>query len=399
MFAFFAPETVKFVEMRTGILTYVSTKKKEPGSSHTVRFALQRPKPNTLDLKNSIISCRQCESKKGFICVAHVLVDQSQFREIESTLSAFALRADLGISARRSPRMPISLRIMSRDLPGYGGVTVDISLHGVRLATPGATPVGTYVRLTVELDVGSLPPQVNVNGKVVWCRGDGTTKTHFLGVEFCDLDHNTVDILTKYNKVLNNRLHGDVMHKTIADGEVFVRKEDPQKLTEQQPAAAQYAPPSGPAQPPAGYGQAPPPGYGQAPPPPGYGNAPPPPSGWTPPPPSPATIPGYGQAPPPPGYGQAPPAPPAGYGQAPTAPPGYGAPTGYGQTAPPPPGYGAPSGYGQGTPPPPGWAPPPPPGYGAPQAPPGYGQAPPPPPNWNPPPGGSPPPPPPGYRQ
>ncbi len=229
MFSFFAPETVKFVEMRSGILTFVCAKKRLPGSGGTVRFALQKAKPNSLDLKISVISSRPCESGKGVICVAHVLEDETKFSDIESTLSGLALRADLGISARRSPRLPITLRVMSRDLPGYGAVTLDLSLHGVRLSTGGNCAVGTYVRLILELDVGSLPPKAEVNGKVIWCRADGNSKNHFLGVEFCDLDAPTIELLNKYNKVLNSRLGGDVMHKTIADGEVFVRQSDNQQ--------------------------------------------------------------------------------------------------------------------------------------------------------------------------
>jgi Tfp pilus assembly protein PilZ len=229
VFAFFAPETVKFVEMRSGILTFVCAKKRLPGSGGKVRFALQKAKPNTLDLNISVISSRPCESGKGVICVAHVLEEATSFHEIEATLSGLALRADLGISARRSPRLPITLRVMSRDLPGYGAVTLDLSLHGVRLSTSGACAVGTYVRLILELDVGSLPPKAEVNGKVIWCRPEGNSKTHFLGVEFCDLDGPTIELLNKYNKVLNSRLGGDVMHKTIADGEVFTRPTDNQQ--------------------------------------------------------------------------------------------------------------------------------------------------------------------------
>lgn len=227
MFGLFAPETVAYIDLRSGILTFLSKKRRSLGGSTKVRLSVPgQPKPQNYDIPVSIISVRQVTAVSGFICVAHVLVDETRYPALEETLKRIPVRPDLGLAARRSARFSVSLRVMSRELPGFGAVTVDISNHGVRLATHGPVTEGNYMRLTIELDVGSMNPHLPIPGKAVWSRPDPRSKGHFVGVEFCDIEPQVQDHLNRYMRSLSDRMGGDVMHRSISDGEVYIRGDE-----------------------------------------------------------------------------------------------------------------------------------------------------------------------------
>lgn len=227
MFGLFAPETVDYIDLRSGIITFLSKKKRSLGGSSKVRLVIPRDgKVANLDVSVSLISVRVSTSVKGFICVGHLLVDETRYAPLEEAIKTIPVRPELGLAARRSVRCPISLRVMSRELPGFGAVTVDISNHGARLSCHGAVSDGAYVRLTIELDVGSMNSHLPVPGKAVWCRPDARGKGYIVGVEFCDIEPAAKALLDKYMTSLVARLGGDVMHRTIADGQVFVRSDD-----------------------------------------------------------------------------------------------------------------------------------------------------------------------------
>ena len=227
LFGLFAPETVDYIDLRSGIITFLSKKKRPLGGSAKVRLAIpQDGKHKNLDVSVSLVNVRTSHGVKGFICVGHLLVDEALYPQVEAALRTISVKPELGLAARRSVRYPISLRVMSRELPGFGAVTVDMSNHGARLACHGQVAEGAMVRLTLELDVGSMHSHLPVPAKCIWSRPDARGKGHIVGVEFCDMEPAAHDLLTRYMKSLADRMGGDVMHRTISDGEVFVRNND-----------------------------------------------------------------------------------------------------------------------------------------------------------------------------
>lgn len=229
MFGIFAPETVKFIDLKEAIVTFLTTRKKIPGQAIKVRFALPGNKPSKIDLPIRITASRPAEGIKGFICAGFVVVAEEKLPQIEELLHSYATRADLGLAGRRSPRLPISLRVMARELPGFGAVTIDISNHGVRLQCHGAVKVGIMVHMTIESDVASVE-NMGLRGRVIWSRENTGGRGHLAGIEFIDLNPTQQDNIERYCKSLAGRLRGDVMHRQIADGEMVVRAEEGQEV-------------------------------------------------------------------------------------------------------------------------------------------------------------------------
>lgn len=221
-----SPETVAFIDLDNGILTFFSQSKKTPGARIKVRFALPDNKPSKIDLPLQVTTCRPNASTKGFICVGALVVPEENLAGIEDLLRSYGVRADLGQQGRRSVRLPISLRVMSRELPGFGAVTNDLSLHGVRLTCHGAVRQGTAVFLNMESDVASVQ-SLTAKARCIWSRELTQSKgQHLAGFEFFDLTPAQLDNLEKFHKSLAGRLKGDVMHRQIADGEISARPGD-----------------------------------------------------------------------------------------------------------------------------------------------------------------------------
>ena len=99
MFGLFAPETVAYIDLRSGILTFLSKKKRPLGGNAKIRFCIPaQPKAQNYDIPVSVISVRQVTAVSGFICVGHVLVDETRYPTLEETLKRIPVRPDLGLA-------------------------------------------------------------------------------------------------------------------------------------------------------------------------------------------------------------------------------------------------------------------------------------------------------------
>ena len=259
VFGIFSPETVHFVDMREALVTFLTKRQKKVGQTLKVRFGMKGLKPPRLDLTLRVTHSRPAQSGKGFICVGVAVVVEEKLPELEDMLRGHAERGDLGISGRRSQRLPVSLKVMARELPGFTAVTVDISMHGVRLNCHGAVRQGTMVHMTVESDVASVD-NMSLRGRIIWARENTLGRGWLAGIEFAELPAAQIDNLERYSKALAARLKGDVMHRQIADGEFTVRSDE----AEEAPSQSTLPPP-------------PPSGMPPLPPPPGLPPLPPPP--------------------------------------------------------------------------------------------------------------------------
>ena len=222
MFGFLSPEIVKFVDMREALITFVSARPKKAGTSCKIRFSLPGCKTKKVDLSLRIVTSRPCQGPKGHICVGFAVISEDFLDELENLLRSYGERPDLGSASRRSPRLPISLKAMGRELPGFSCVTVDISHHGVRLNCHGEVKQGLLVNLVFESDVASVD-NMTARARVIWCRENNEVKGYLAGLEFVDLSPTQADALERYCKSLAGRLRGNVMHRQIADGEMVVR--------------------------------------------------------------------------------------------------------------------------------------------------------------------------------
>lgn len=221
MLGLFGPEVVQFFEMTGSGLAFVSAKAKKPNSEHKVRFALVGYKTKHVDMSVKIIRCESLG--KGHLCETVIDMAPTHLKQLEDLLYNYTTRPDLGESARRSTRQPIGLKTVSRELPGYNCVTVDISRHGVRLSCHGPVDLGTPVQLALDTDLSALP-NMTLNGRVVGCIEDGKSKSknksYYISVDFAGLSPAQRETLDYYNRTLVGRLKGDIMQRQIADGEM-----------------------------------------------------------------------------------------------------------------------------------------------------------------------------------
>lgn len=102
----------------------------------------------------------------------------------------------LDIDLSKIARVPKVLRVSSRDLPAYMGLTEELSLSGLRISTSEPLPLGQILELTIEFDCQQIGTR-KVKAKVEWSahKGDGTCHS---GLRFHDLDSITFRKLAQY---------------------------------------------------------------------------------------------------------------------------------------------------------------------------------------------------------
>lgn len=226
MLGLFGPEGVQFFDMNGALLTFVTKGAKKAGSELKVRMPLVDYKVKHVDIPLKVVSCQPTGCAKSQYCVGSIDMSEEHLGQLEGLLYNCSPRPDLGEVARRSVRLPIGLKTISRDLPGFNCVTVDISRHGVSLTCHGAVLPGTFVTLAIETDMAGLQG-INASGRVVRCRelneGKGKSKGNQLGIDFVGASQAQVDTLAYYTRALAGRLKGDIQTRQIADGEMTAR--------------------------------------------------------------------------------------------------------------------------------------------------------------------------------
>jgi hypothetical protein len=118
--------------------------------------------------------------------------------------------AMMQLPVRSVQRLPLAVRVSSRQLPQYFALTEDLSVAGVRLRTTSSLREGTLLEMSLDLDDPAMPV-LQVSGEVCWSamKGDGS---YHSGVQFRGIDGSCLRALERY---LGERLesqrsvHGD----------------------------------------------------------------------------------------------------------------------------------------------------------------------------------------------
>ncbi|MGE0494806.1 MAG: PilZ domain-containing protein [Vulcanimicrobiota bacterium] len=225
MFGLFGPEKVQYVGLKGAMLTFRSGRKKQK-VGRPLRIQLAVPvetRVENVKLEVIVDSFRPLPDG-GSIVSGRALVDENYLKTLE-TLLAGVQKPDLGRSARRSERVDVSLRVLSQEVPGYRGVTVDISLHGVQLAIEGPMEPGSYLNLTLELEQSNLP-QLTLQGVVVWCRESGKRKSFNTGIEFTQQHPEVQQLWQQTYHNLLVRQKGSVLQRSLSDGNFLIRENE-----------------------------------------------------------------------------------------------------------------------------------------------------------------------------
>lgn len=216
MFGLFGPDKVEFVDISDTTLTYRSRKKKHQ-SGHVSKIALQlelEGAAQTIKMEVVVDSSRQLQDK-SFLVISHLIGDHDAISQLCSVLEG-APRPDLGRLARRSERIPVGIRVLSQQLPGFRGVTVDISNHGAQIKCEGMLETGAVMDVTFELELNECP-KLTLRGVVVWCAaGDDGRKSYKAGLEFTEQHPQTQILWDRSYAQLLRMQSGSVMHRSMS---------------------------------------------------------------------------------------------------------------------------------------------------------------------------------------
>ena len=178
MLFFSAPPVVDLVELKQNQVVFTSKKPLRVGRDTPVRLSLQAPEGDSQVVPSRIFVQQARPLADGQVAYVGTLQTELPFQPLPAN------NGDCE-SLRRGARYDLSLRVMSPDLPDFGGVSVDFSQTGMQLETRSAVRTGDVVRLTLDTNVEELE-YITVTARVAWCRAEGR-KSHRSGLEFRDL--------------------------------------------------------------------------------------------------------------------------------------------------------------------------------------------------------------------
>lgn len=217
MFGLFksAPESVHFIDMREGKISFLLTRPKEPGTTMKVRFPLlPAAQTRRLDVAVTVTACRAARGASGYICVAEPQMTPAETRELAVTLSLYCVSGARAMGeVRQTDRSRISLRVLGRQIPFYRAVASDLSPGGVRINTQGRLAVGDVVDLKLELDLPGMTDMM-VKSRVAWTLCDNEdAMACSSGLQFLDLDRKGQVQIQRYLDALEKRETGQVTHR------------------------------------------------------------------------------------------------------------------------------------------------------------------------------------------
>lgn len=196
MLFFSAPPVVELVDLKRNQVVFTSQKPLRVGRDTPVRLSLQAPEGDSQVVSSRIFVQQARPLADGQVAYVGTLQTELPFQPLPVN------NADCD-ALRRGARFDLSLRVMSPDLPDFGGVTVDFSQSGLQLETRSALKTGDVVRLTLDTNIEELE-YVTVTARVAWCRPEGR-KSHRSGLEFRDLSPEAREQLEEMGRYLRAR--------------------------------------------------------------------------------------------------------------------------------------------------------------------------------------------------
>lgn len=225
VFGLFGPEKVEYIDLSEAVLTYRSRKKKHKVGT-LIKVGLQVPLEGavqTLKLEVVLDSFRPLPDGSTLV-IGHVVAQPEELSSL-ADLMANVPKPDLGRLARRSERIPIGIRMLSQQIPGYRAVTVDLSLHGAQIQCEGMLEVNSYMNVTLELEQPDLP-KLGLQALVVWVRADEERrKSYRAGLEFTQQHPEVQALWNKAYQRLLKMQNQSVLHKSMSSSDYISSRE------------------------------------------------------------------------------------------------------------------------------------------------------------------------------
>ena len=224
-------EKVQFMAIDGRALTFKSKKTFRVGSRPTISIELpvSDEAVQSFRLPVTITKVRQV-GPKAVVCTGDVpgaAKNIEHLRQILQGLDPNAAGSSAGAiddedAMRRAPRYNWSIRVLSKDLPGFRAISLDFNRLGVKLSTEGHVEENKPISMMLEIETTETR-EVLCQGVVRWSREVGRRK-YEIGVEFSELDEVVARELHNFESFLATRTMGDVAKRSITDNVLF---EDP----------------------------------------------------------------------------------------------------------------------------------------------------------------------------
>lgn len=165
-----------------------------------------------------VVSCRAAECG-GFLLAGKFLVDHPDLTGLEIPPS---LSHDS--STRSAPRVSCHLCVLSRSLPGFRVMTIDISEGGLQVEAPSGVELGSTVLLRLEFDTDTLP-SIEASAVVAWCRQQERGRFR-VGLRFTSIDDRSQEIIGRYRELLIAREESDISARTLQEERTVAGDQD-----------------------------------------------------------------------------------------------------------------------------------------------------------------------------
>lgn len=160
----------------------------------------------SLQMPMLVASCRELESG-GYLVAGNFQGAELDLKQVQTT-------SDVEDPFFRSaPRVSCHLCVLSRDLPGFRAMTVDLSEGGMQLEVSSKVEVGSSVLLRLEFDTEILPV-IEASARVAWCSQQGRG-LYRVGLQFNSISDSSKEIISRYRHILTRRAQTDIQVRTV----------------------------------------------------------------------------------------------------------------------------------------------------------------------------------------
>lgn len=216
----FKPELVEFIKIEGRSLTFKSKKHHKLRTQPTIQLEIPiDEEKQQFKLPVTITNVREV-TRGQYIYTGTVPGAAQTVEHLRQLLEGLDPTAGEVVSAaedegRKAPRYPWSIRILSKDLVGFRGVTIDFNRLGIKLQAEGAAEVGQHLGMTLQVET-SETPELLCEGVVRWCKEAGRRR-YEVGVEFVDLASEVREQLEQFEDFLKSRQTDDVTRRQMLD--------------------------------------------------------------------------------------------------------------------------------------------------------------------------------------
>lgn len=127
-------------------------------------------------------------------------------------------------SGRRHDRLEGRFRTVSRQLPEYTAVTVDISESGIQLNTRGPLALGTLIDLRIEPEMSDWQA-LTFKARVSWCKEEG--RTFFMGLEYVEVEEEARERLRELATFLAAARDADIRTRSLSGADYLLQNKKP----------------------------------------------------------------------------------------------------------------------------------------------------------------------------